>query len=132
MFRLRTVLLMLVSLVSICAAQEADFQKLAPVLREFRTASGSSELSIRLTSNSFQLLRRVETVLSGNEAKKSLPKEASFATLKISQEGNCIEHTVDQDTKIDDPLTANGSPDLSREWKKFSKVALGSFGRAAS
>jgi len=131
MFRLRTVLLMLVSLVSICAAQEADFQKLAPVLREFRTASGSSELSIRLTSNSFQLLRRVETVLSGNEAKKSLPKEASFATLKISQEGNWIEHTVDQDTKIDEPLTANGSPDLSREWKKFSKVALGSFDRAA-
>ncbi len=130
MFRIRTVLLTLVCFVSICIAEESDFQKLAPALLEFRTTSGT-ELSIRLASSSFQVLRRAETVLSGDEAKKLLPKEASFPTLKISQEGNWIEHTVDQDTKIDEPLTANGSPDPSREWKKLSWVALGSFDRAA-
>ena len=130
MIQIRTVLLILVSFVSISTAEESDFQKLAPALQEFRTTSGTG-LSIRLASNSFQVLRLVETVLSGDEAKKLLPKEASFPTLKISQEGNWIERTVDQDTRIDEPLTAEGSPDSSREWKKLSWVALDSFERTA-
>jgi hypothetical protein len=113
---------------SVSLAQDSDFQKLGPILHEFRTTAGN-ELAIRTTNDSFQVLHRVEAALSADDAKQLLPKEPSFPTLKISQEGNWIEHTIDQDTRIEEPLAANGSPDSSRQWKKVSWVAVGVFAR---
>jgi hypothetical protein len=130
MFRLRVVAVLVASLAALCFADEVGFQKLGPALNEFRAGS-ANEISIRFTSSTFQVMRLTETALSGDQAKQLLPKKPSFPTLKISQEGNWIEHTVDQDTSIDEPLTANGAPDASREWKKLTWIALGSFDRAA-